>query len=116
MSLSAQKPDNLVIIDCRNQAESAIGIIEGALRPPVDRFRDFPAYIDKHAQAFKDKQILMYCTGGVRCERASAYIKSKNVAQEVYHIKGGIHRYVQEFPHGFLKEKITCLMAEQQYA
>jgi predicted sulfurtransferase len=104
-ALIAQKPNNLVIIDCRNQVESAIGIIDGAIRPPVDRFRDFPAYVDEHASAFKDKQILMYCTGGVRCERASAYIKSKNVAQEVYHIKGGIHRYVQEFPHGFFKGK-----------
>src|ERR1700733_9128470 len=103
--LIAQKPDNLVIIDCRNRAESAIGIIDGATRPPVDRFRDFPAYIDEHEQDFKDKQILMYCTGGVRCERASAYIKSKKIAQEVYHMKGGIHRYVQEFPKGFFKGK-----------
>ncbi len=103
--LIEQKPDNLIIIDCRNQAESAIGIIEGAIRPEVTYFREFPAYIDNHVQDFKDKQILMYCTGGVRCERASAYIKSKAVAKEVFHIKGGIHKYIEQFPHGFFRGK-----------
>lgn len=104
-ALIAQKADDLLIIDCRNQIESAIGAIEGALRPAVNHFRDFPQYIDEHVQKLKDKKILMYCTGGVRCERASAYIKSKKVAKEVYHIKGGIHRYVEQFPNGYFKGK-----------
>lgn len=103
--LMKTKPDNLVIIDCRNPYESAIGTVPGALRPDVPHFRDFPAYIDKNVAEFKDKQVLMYCTGGVRCERASAYIKSKNIAQEVYHIEGGIHRYVEQFPDGFFRGK-----------
>lgn len=103
--LIAQKPEDLIIIDCRNRVESAIGIMEGAIRPEVTYFREFPAYIDKHAQEFKDKQILMYCTGGVRCERASAYIKSKEIAKEVFHIKGGIHNYIEQFPNGFFKGK-----------
>ena len=103
--LIAQKPQDLLILDCRNQVESAIGRIEGALNPPVKHFREFPSYVDQNPEVFKDKTVLMYCTGGVRCERASAYIKQKNVAKEVYHIKGGIHRYVQEFPAGFFKGK-----------
>ncbi len=103
--LITKQPDNLIIIDCRNKAESAIGRIENAIIPDTNYFRDFPAYVDNHLNEFKDKQILMYCTGGVRCERASAYIKAKGVAQEVYHIKGGIHRYVEEFPNGFFKGK-----------
>ena len=103
--LIAQKPENLVIIDCRNRAESAIGRIENAVIPDTTYFREFPEYVDKHLDDLKDKQVLMYCTGGVRCERASAYIKSKGVAQEVYHIKGGVHRYVEEFPNGFFKGK-----------
>ncbi|CAN5139806.1 hypothetical protein BH09DEP1_BH09DEP1_2270 [soil metagenome] len=103
--LIAQKPDNLVIIDCRNNTESAIGRIENAIMPDTKYFREFPEYVDKHLDDFKDKQVLMYCTGGVRCERASAYIKSKGVAQEVYHIKGGVHKYVEEFPNGFFKGK-----------
>lgn len=103
--LIAQKPENLVIIDCRNPAESAIGRMPGALTPDVPHFRDFPAYVDRHLDALKDKQVLMYCTGGIRCERASAYIKSKGVAQEVYQIKGGIHRYIEQFPDGFFRGK-----------
>lgn len=104
-ALMESKPDNLVIIDCRNPYESAIGTVPGALRPNVPYFRDFPAYVDNNLDALKDKQVLMYCTGGVRCERASAYVKSKNVAQEVYHIEGGIHRYVEQFPNGFFRGK-----------
>ena len=103
--LIAKKPENLVIIDCRNQIESAIGTIPGAIRPDVAHFRDFPAYVDRHLEDLKDKQVLMYCTGGIRCERASAYIKSKGVAQEVYQIKGGIHRYIEQFPEGFFRGK-----------
>ncbi len=103
--LIAQKPENLVIIDCRNPVESAIGTMPGALRPDVPYFRQFPEYVDRNLDELKDKQVLMYCTGGVRCERASAYIKSKGVAQEVYQIKGGIHRYVEQFPNGFFRGK-----------
>lgn len=104
-ALIQKKPDDLIIIDCRNKTESAIGRIEEAIIPDVHHFRDFPAYVDKHLNDLKDKQVLMYCTGGVRCERASAYIKLKGVAKNVYHIKGGIHNYVEQFPHGFFKGK-----------
>lgn len=103
--LIAEKPENLVIIDCRNTVESAIGRIENAIVPHTKYFREFPEYVDTHLEDLKDKQVLMYCTGGVRCERASAYIKSKGVAQEVYHMKGGVHRYVEAFPNGFFKGK-----------
>lgn len=103
--LMQNKPENLVIIDCRNKVESAIGTIPGAIRPDVTYFRQFPEYVDTHLNELKDKKILMYCTGGVRCERASAYIKSKGVAQEVYQLKGGIHRYIEEFPDGFFRGK-----------
>lgn len=104
-ALLTEKPKDLVIIDCRNPFESAIGTIPGAIRPDVPHFRDFPAYIDTHLDDIKDKQVLMYCTGGVRCERASAYIKLKGVTKEVFQIKGGIHRYVEEFPNGFFRGK-----------
>lgn len=104
-TLIAQKPENLIIIDCRNTAESEIGRIENAIRPDTQYFREFPEYVDKNLENLKDKQVLMYCTGGVRCERASAYIKSKGIAQEVFHMKGGVHRYVEAFPQGFFKGK-----------
>ena len=104
-ALMAEKPNDLVIIDCRNPYEAAIGTIPGAIIPDVQHFRDFPAYIDNHLDEIRDKQVLMYCTGGIRCERASAYVKLKGVAKEVFHIKGGIHRYVEEFPNGFFRGK-----------
>jgi len=100
-----QKPDDLVILDCRNTYESRVGAFEGAVKAEITYFRDFPAYVDTHTDLFKDKKVLMYCTGGVRCERGSAYLKSKGVAKEVYQIAGGIHRYIQAFPNGFFKGK-----------
>ncbi len=72
--LIAKNPKDLIIIDCRNRVESAIGTIPSAIKPDIAHFRDFPAYVDQHLEDLKDKQVLMYCTGGIRCERASAYI------------------------------------------
>lgn len=98
-------PDDLVILDTRNNYESRVGVFANALTPDINYFRELPDYIDKNLDKFKDKQVLMYCTAGVRCERATAYLKKKNVAKEVYHIKGGIARYVEAFPDGFFKGK-----------
>ena len=99
------KPDDLVILDARNRYESQIGTFTGSLTPPIDNFRDLPAYIDAHVEEFKDKTVLMHCTGGIRCERASAYLKSKGVAKEVLQISGGIHRYVEQYPNGHFRGK-----------
>lgn len=103
--LLENKPENLVILDTRNTFESRIGTFEGAIRPDLRYFREFPEYIDKNLDQFKDKKVLMYCTGGVRCERATAYLKSKDVAQEVYQVEGGIHRYAEKFPDGHFRGK-----------
>lgn len=96
---------DLLILDGRNNYEAAIGRFENALVPDIENFRDFPDYIDKNQDLFKDKEVLMYCTGGIRCERASAYLKSKNVAKAVYQLKGGIDRYAQEYPDGYFRGK-----------
>lgn len=103
--LLQNKPDDLVILDGRNNYEAAVGVFEGAIVPDIRYFRQFPEYIDQNLEQFKDKQVLMYCTGGIRCERASAYLKAKGVAKEVYQIEGGIHRYVEQYPNGFFKGK-----------
>jgi predicted sulfurtransferase len=96
---------DLVLLDGRNDYESRIGTFKNAITPSIQHFRDFPDYIDTNAQQFKDKEVLMFCTGGIRCERASAYLKSKNVAKKVYQLKGGIHRYVEKFPDGHFRGK-----------
>jgi len=104
-ALIERKPDNLVILDMRNDYESRIGKFEGAITPPIENFRELPAYIDQHLDQFKDKQVLAYCTGGIRCERATAYLKQKQVTQEVYQIEGGIQRYVEQYPDGYFRGK-----------
>ncbi|MCA9770081.1 rhodanese-related sulfurtransferase [Candidatus Dependentiae bacterium] len=103
--LLTNKPNDLIIIDCRNKCESDVGTFIGSIKPNTKHFREFPKYVDEHAQELKDKQILMFCTGGVRCERASGYVKEKTQAKEVFQIKGGIHRYVEQFPNGFFRGK-----------
>lgn len=99
------KTDEVIILDARNNYESRIGTFADAMVPDIRNFRDFPEYIDKHLDTFKDKKVLMFCTGGVRCERASAYLNVKNVAQEVYQIEGGIQRYIEQFPDGYFRGK-----------
>ncbi len=96
---------DLVILDGRNYYEARVGAFQNAITPEIDNFREFPAYIDDNVELFKDKDVLMYCTGGIRCERASAYLQAKGVAKNIYQIEGGIHRYVEAFPDGFFRGK-----------
>lgn len=103
--LLKNKPKNLVILDARNNYESRIGTFENAITPDIENFREFPEFVDSNSEQFKDKTVLMFCTGGIRCERASAYLKSKNIAETVYQIQGGIHNYVEKHPNGYFKGK-----------
>lgn len=100
-----EEEDDLVILDTRNMYESRIGAFKHAHKAPINNFRELPAYIDEHLEEFKNKRVLMYCTGGVRCERATAYLAQKGVAKQVMQIQGGIQRYVEEFPNGFFRGK-----------
>ena len=104
-ALMTDKPDNLVILDARNDYEWQIGKFKDAVTPPIKNFREFLDYIDQNIEQFKDKEVLMYCTGGIRCERATSYLNSKNVASKVYQIDGGIHRYVEQYPDGYFRGK-----------
>jgi len=103
--LLTHKPENVVLLDARNNYESKIGTFSDAITPNITNFRDLPSYLDQNAELFKDKNVVMFCTGGIRCERASAYLKQMNVAQNVYQIEGGIERYVQKFPDGHFRGK-----------
>jgi predicted sulfurtransferase len=96
-------PDDLVILDTRNNYESRIGTFKGSLTPDIETFRQLPEYIDKHLDQFKDKKVLMHCTGGVRCERATAYLQQKGVSKEIYQVEGGIHRYIEKYPDGHFR-------------
>jgi predicted sulfurtransferase len=103
--LLENRPKDLVVLDARNKYESDIGFFEDSITPPIQNFRDLPAFIENNKDLFKDKQVLMHCTGGIRCERASAYLKSLGIAKKVYQIKGGIHKYLEQYPQGYFKGK-----------
>ncbi|XP_069025588.1 thiosulfate sulfurtransferase/rhodanese-like domain-containing protein 2 isoform X1 [Embiotoca jacksoni] len=106
--------DDTVLLDCRNFYESKIGQFTQCLAPNIRKFSYFPDYIDQNLELFRDKKVLMYCTGGIRCERGSAYLRSKDVCKEVYQLKGGIHKYVERFPEGFYRGKLFVF--DERYA
>ncbi|NWZ70244.1 TSTD2 protein, partial [Acrocephalus arundinaceus] len=106
LSQATQGQSNTILLDCRNFYESKIGHFQGCLAPDIRKFSYFPSYVDENLELFKDKRVLMYCTGGIRCERGSAYLRSKAVCREVYQLKGGIHKYLEEFPDGFYRGKL----------
>ena len=85
-------PDT-VVIDTRNDYEVAIGSFEGAINPGTRSFREFPAWVDAHPE-LKEKRLAMFCTGGIRCEKATAYLR-ENGFDEVYQLEGGILKYLE---------------------
>lgn len=88
-----EKDKNFVLIDVRNDYESLIGYFEGAEKPPCQNFREFREYTEKLQQRVgSDKEILMYCTGGIRCEFYSAYMKEKGF-DKIFQLEGGVINY-----------------------
>ncbi len=89
-------PD-VAVIDTRNDYEVAIGTFEGAIDPETASFRDFPAWWEANKERFHNKRIAMFCTGGIRCEKSTNYLLGQGV-EDVYHLKGGILKYLEEVP------------------
>lgn len=87
----------VLLIDTRNDYEYGIGTFRGAIDPHTQSFRDFPAYVRSHLDPEKHKKVAMFCTGGIRCEKASAFMLEEGFA-EVYHLQGGILKYLEEVP------------------
>lgn len=99
------RSSDLVLIDARNEYESCIGRFEAdgltCLTPEVRSFVQFPEWLEENLEKVRDKKILMYCTGGVRCERASAFLKQKGIGfKDVKQLSGGIVRYLQMYGEG----------------
>lgn len=86
---------NTVVVDMRNHYESEVGKFENAICPDVDTFREELQVVEDILQNDKNKKVLMYCTGGIRCEKASAYMKHKGF-ENVYHLEGGIIKYARD--------------------
>jgi Predicted sulfurtransferase len=89
-------PDT-VLIDTRNDYEVEVGTFKGAINPETRTFREFPEYVKQTLDPQKHKKVAMFCTGGIRCEKSTAYLKEQGF-DEVYHLKGGILKYLEEMP------------------
>ena len=89
-------PD-VVLVDTRNDYEVDIGTFKGAIDPKTTTFREFPDYVHNNFDPKKNKKVAMFCTGGIRCEKASAYMLQEGY-EEVYHLQGGILKYLEEVP------------------
>lgn len=85
----------VLLLDTRNDYEVEIGTFKGAVDPKTDTFREFPDYVTEHYDPQRHKKVAMFCTGGIRCEKASAYMKQAGF-EEVYHLEGGILKYLEE--------------------
>jgi UPF0176 protein len=102
---SLTSAEDTILVDMRNHYESEIGHFEGAITPDVDTFRDSLPIIEKDLAAHKsDKNLVMYCTGGIRCEKASAYFKHKGF-ERVYQLEGGIIEYARQVKNQGLDNK-----------
>lgn len=103
----------LVLIDTRNQYEVEIGTFEGAVNPATTSFREFPEYVKENLDPTKTKKVAMFCTGGIRCEKSTAFLKQQGF-EEVYHLKGGILKYLEEVPKEKTKWQGECFVFDNR--
>lgn len=103
----------VLLIDTRNDYEVAIGTFEGAIDPKTKTFREFPDYIREHFDPAKHKKVAMFCTGGIRCEKASSYMLNEGF-EEVFHLKGGILKYLEEVPQEQTKWQGDCFVFDNR--
>jgi len=89
--------EDVVIVDTRNDYEVAIGTFKNAINPNTTNFREFPEFVGRELESAKNKKVAMFCTGGIRCEKSTAYLKQQGFS-EVYHLEGGILKYLEEIP------------------
>ncbi|HSV46264.1 MAG TPA: rhodanese-like domain-containing protein [Ramlibacter sp.] len=110
------KDPDLVLLDNRNSFEYRLGHFEGAIDPGVTNFRDFPAYVRAHAAQWKEqgKRVAMYCTGGIRCEKTSAWMLDMGLP--VYQLEGGILNYFQQMPDADLDWRGECFVFDNRVA
>ena len=106
---------NVVLIDTRNSYETAIGTFPGALDPGTKSFGEFPEFIARNRNAIANKKIAMFCTGGIRCEKATAYLVGLGFP-EVYHLRGGILRYLEIVPESESRWRGECFVFDERTA
>lgn len=106
------QPD-VVLIDTRNTYETVMGTFEGAEDPRLDSFRDFPDWVEHAKHLTPDTRVAMYCTGGIRCEKASSFLLDQGI-KEVFHLQGGILKYLEEIPQEESLWKGECYVFDRR--
>ena len=107
-------PD-VTLIDTRNTYETAVGIFKGAIDPKIETFTEFKDYVHNNMDPGKQKKVAMFCTGGIRCEKASSYMLAHGF-EEVYHLKGGILKYLEEIPAENSQWEGDCFVFDRRVA
>lgn len=104
-----------VVIDTRNDYEVAIGTFAGAIDPQTPTFRDFPGWFRAHRDELLagKRRVAMFCTGGIRCEKSTAFLRSEGV-EEVYHLKGGILKYLEQVPEDHSLWQGECFVFDER--
>jgi len=103
----------VLLLDTRNTYETAIGTFAGAVTPPLDTFSDFSDYVREHLDPAQHRKVAMFCTGGIRCEKASAYMLQQGFP-EVYHLKGGILKYLEDVPSESSQWQGACYIFDER--
>ena len=106
---------NTILIDTRNEYEYQIGSFKNAINPHTDTFREFPAYVEQNLLNHKDKNIAMFCTGGIRCEKSTALLKGMGF-DNVFHLRGGILKYLEDIPQEASMWEGECFVFDNRVA
>jgi len=105
-------PD-VLLVDTRNDYEISIGTFENAVDPKTTNFREFPQYVKDNLDAKQHKKVAMFCTGGIRCEKSTAYLKEQGF-DEVYHLEGGVLKYLEEVPEAETMWQGECFVFDNR--
>ncbi len=105
--------DDVSVIDTRNDYEFQIGTFKRAINPKTTTFREFPQFVKQHLDPQKNNKVAMFCTGGIRCEKSTAYLKELGF-NEVYHLEGGILKYLEEVPENESLWEGECFVFDER--
>jgi UPF0176 protein len=106
---------DVLLLDTRNSYETEVGTFEGAVLPQTASFSEFAAYVRQNLDPAKHRKVAMFCTGGIRCEKASAFMLQEGF-EEVYHLRGGILRYLEQVPAHESKWQGQCYIFDKRLA
>jgi UPF0176 protein len=105
----------VTLVDTRNDYECAIGSFAGAIDPKIVNFRDFPRWVAENLDPARHRKVAMFCTGGIRCEKASSYLLEQGF-ESVFHLRGGILKYLEEVPEERSRWRGECFVFDERVA